>query len=228
MAFALAMAAVLVTAGCTGSDVIPSGNVEVSVEVQVVNTEFIERDWPNTGLNGATLKVTQITLRPTDPDADASLGDIPIGLFTESIIDVDLVNPVPVQLTRIMSAGEYKINSITLRDVFMQTDHALNRCEDQTTPCNVDAECAGIAGGTCVLDALPCGDLLFYDSGQFNLLIPEPGIVFVSEESNRIVITLDAQVLTESAVLSYQPFCTFFNPSLFRFVWETYLSVSQP
>jgi hypothetical protein len=225
---ALAIAVLLVTAGCTGSDVIPTGNFEVFVEVEVVNTELIERDYPNTGINGASLKIVQMTIRPTNPEADASLGDIPIGVFTESFLDVDLVNPTPVRLTRVLSAGEYIINSISLRDIVMRTDHALNRCEDQTTPCNVDSECAGIGGGTCVLDALPCGDLQFYDSGQFNVLIPNPGTVFLTEESNRIRVTIDAQVLTDTAVLSHQPFCLFFNPSIFRSVWETYITVSQP
>jgi hypothetical protein len=64
---------ILTAAGCTGSEVLAPSTQAFQLEVEIVNLE--------TRFDIATLQISQLEIRPADPDADEALTGGSIGLF---------------------------------------------------------------------------------------------------------------------------------------------------
>jgi len=103
----------LALAGCTGSDMLDAGNTSFTIDVNIAN--------PETRFDRfALLRVTAINVRPNDPDADASLGPLGIGILAkpEDILNINFNSPTdrsPSQL--ILSSGEYRISRLEMTDL---------------------------------------------------------------------------------------------------------------
>lgn len=102
-------AVLLLDFGCTGTDelVSESGNLSVEVVISPVGAGRYEQ---------ALITLTQITVRPTDPVADATLGAVPIGMLS-SPLNLSLINPSAVGSNAIsISDGEYRLEEVTLNN----------------------------------------------------------------------------------------------------------------
>ena len=103
---------VLCAAGCTDSDVLSTGNSDVILQIEVVNTtnRFDVR---------AEISISQLNLRPNDPTSDQSLGSSAIGIIQteEQVVRVNfnnVANPAPSRL--ILSSGSWRLNTLQLNN----------------------------------------------------------------------------------------------------------------
>jgi hypothetical protein len=99
------LAAVLVAAGCTGTEVLQSGGETLTVELELVN--------PDTRFESAYFEIRQISLRPLDPDADAALQADAIGALRLSM-EVSYRDTQTLQATASLGEGVYQVTSVVL------------------------------------------------------------------------------------------------------------------
>lgn len=115
---------VILAAGCTNSDPLnpTTQNFTVQVLVDTTGARF------ELGL----FQVNQISVRPIDPDADAALGNAPIGLLREPFqflygVDTELNVDLP------LNNGVYRIDSVRMNPItFIDDDAPLSEdtCQD--------------------------------------------------------------------------------------------------
>jgi hypothetical protein len=95
----------LAAAGCTGTEVLVAGQETLNVEVELVNTE--------TRFESAYFEIRQLSLRPLDPDADASLSADAIGVLRISL-EASYGNPQTLSATASLGVGTYQVTSVVL------------------------------------------------------------------------------------------------------------------
>jgi len=199
----------LALSGCSGTEVLDTGNEFVQVDVRVVNNSDIALEFPPDG-GGSLVKVSDIVLRPLDPVDEASLGTSPIAVFgSQRFIDVDLSSSETFSQAFQISTGSYLVDFIEFRDVQAQAAQELARCEDGTTVCVDTSQCTGIGGGACVTGVVVCGT--GGEDGNFNWRDQEPlqfrdaGVLTVTGNDDRLNITLDGRVLLDALIASHAP-----------------------
>jgi hypothetical protein len=105
----------LAVPGCPGSDPIRVDNAPISIEVRVKNRG-------QSRYEQASLQIVQVSIRPTDRDADLALGDQPIGLLTVPV-DVDLHQPSTTIPAGALHSGRYAVEFIVLQRIeFLDSD----------------------------------------------------------------------------------------------------------
>lgn len=95
--------------GCTGTDVLSTGNTAFTVEVDIVN--------PITRHESSFFTISAINLRPNGVAGEAALGAAPIGILArqEDLLTVNLNNLSEFVPTTIrLSTGSYRISRIEL------------------------------------------------------------------------------------------------------------------
>lgn len=100
----------LAASGCTGTDVITAGNGSVRFDVTLTNVNNAAR------FEILRFTVTQIALRPADPDASAVLGPLDLALLTGSLT-VDTTGQFFGSKDVPIPAGNYVLEAFTLNAV---------------------------------------------------------------------------------------------------------------
>jgi len=116
--------------GCTNSDVLSTGNAEFTIVIELANPETRFDQF-------ALVRITAINVRPNDPEADASLGSLDIGILAtpEDTLDMDLNNPGELPPSNlVLSSGSYRISKLELTDLIFidgdPPDLPLNDCTE--------------------------------------------------------------------------------------------------
>ena len=112
---AVLLSPLLLVTACNGSEVLDTGNTAFVVEVPIINPE------DRFDLL-ALMLVSQINVRPNNPDADASLGPRPIGVLssTEDLIEIDFSDPsLSDPSTLVLSSGSYRISTLQLANLLL-------------------------------------------------------------------------------------------------------------
>lgn len=125
-AIAVALLPILFAAGCTGSDVLKptTGNLNVTFELANVVPDGPFTDdpvgdppnliFPDIGF----IKLKQITMRPTNPDADAALGLYPLGVLRRPLETLTYASETDgVALT--LTSATYRLRAIVIEEVFL-------------------------------------------------------------------------------------------------------------
>jgi hypothetical protein len=99
------LAALLVAASCTGTEVLQSGLETLTVELELVNAE--------TRFESAYFEIRQVSLRPVDPDADAALQADAIGAL-QFTMEVSYSGAQTLQATAFLGQGVYQVTSVVL------------------------------------------------------------------------------------------------------------------
>lgn len=165
-------------AGCTGSD-----PVRVEPSDIVLGLSF--------GPSGdvfetAVIGLVQLRLRPTDPEADASLGPVDLGLLATRVNGLDLNGPNVIQFeTARLNAGEYRITRIDWFPLqLINGDPAAP--DDMTAQCfeKIEAFPAGAAGLEQFYTADYSEDA---DPPTFRVVSGTPGMVEVQVDSSFLI-----------------------------------------
>lgn len=93
----------LAAAGCTGTEVLVPAQETLNVEVDLVNTD--------TRFESAYFEIRQISLRPLDPDADASLSADAIGTLRVSL-EGSYSTTTTLNATASLGLGTYQVTSV--------------------------------------------------------------------------------------------------------------------
>ena len=124
-AIAVAMLPILFAAGCTGTDVLKptTGNLRVTLELVNVDPDGPFTDDPVGDPQNFVLgdigfiQMAQITLRPVNPEADAALGTLPIGVLRrplELLYNSAGINAEGLSLT----SNTYRLSAVRLFEIF--------------------------------------------------------------------------------------------------------------
>ena len=118
-----------VSAACTNADQLSSGVGEIPVQVAMVNTE--------TRFERARFDVSQVTVRPLDPDASDALGTDPLGMLRSTdVIEVDFnVGDETFQTESPLTVGLYEVQSIVFANMEFDRGERLGvaACEEYIT-----------------------------------------------------------------------------------------------
>jgi len=103
----------VLAAACTNSEELSSGVGPVAVRVQMTNTD--------TRFAIARFDIRQITVRSTDPDADATFGSQALGLLPGTAASTFLIDyadgEVTFQSDAPLTVGQYKLDSIDVNNL---------------------------------------------------------------------------------------------------------------
>lgn len=121
---AVALLPLLLAAGCTGTDVLKptTGNLKVSVEVVNIDPDGPFTDDPvGDPLNAIPadtgfIQVQQVTMRPTNPDADAALG-LNLGVLRRPL-EQSYTSPGADETSFDLTSATYRLAVVRLKEIF--------------------------------------------------------------------------------------------------------------
>jgi hypothetical protein len=166
---------VMAASGCTGSDVLTptTGNVRIEVAVDNVPGDF--------RFDTARFRIRQIIVRPTDPAADAVLGDEPIGVLQSGVtLNFDITEPNVTVLP--LADGTYRLQEIIINSIKIE--------DDDRHPCNYAPFPPPCEDARCACEDVSCDDYIsLYRSG-------DSGAVSISNFGRDILIHVEGGVET--------------------------------
>jgi len=177
--FAALLAVFLVSAGCTGTEKLITGQQTLTLEVQLINNT-------DTRFESAFFNVVQVSLRPTDPDADEALeagGGFGVVQFT---LGVTYRDTEPRTTSVSLNEGVYRVTSLILgsiqyRDLDPPTSTAT--CQEYVSLWNLFSPNPQV--------------FTFTDFGEDIFVTVEPG------GENRLTLVVDGAALEEAFLNSW-------------------------